>query len=387
MKATIRDPSVFEALNPADLAAYLTSRGWRKEAGTSDAASNWKSEYHGEPVELLLPMERRYKDYLLRMSETIPLIAAVEGRSELEVLADLQTAGTDVVRIRYRYAAARNGTIQLERAEALVENIREMFLAGACAAASDIKRKLYTSSKPQQAKDFVQALQLGPSERGSYVLTVLSPVPPLLQPSLFDSEAYADPPFERRAVLQLRDALSALRVAADDAMTSSSMTAFDEAVKKGVSANLCDAVANMGDANPQPGDEFTVAFSWARSRPTVANTVPEVVFPCDRLRFIAEAARLYKGADEPKEEVELRGVIVQLTTKPKGPLDGPVTMWTVIDGKPRKVQIALIEQSHKLATRAYESRAEVTCRGQLARSGNNLVLTNPRDFAVVDAET
>ncbi len=388
MNARVRDRGVFAALNPGDLAAYLSSSGWRKADGPAGPSSKWLSEFEGEPVELLLPMDRQYKDYLQRMAETIPLIAAVERRSELEVLNDLQTAGTDIVRIRYRYATARDGTVPLDRAEAFVRNAREMLLAGACAAASGIKRKYYASSKPQQAKDYLQTLQLGQSERGSYVMTVLSPVAPLLQPSLFSTVHHhdPDPPFERRVVLQLRDALIALRRAADEAMTSNSMTAFDEAVEQGVSANLCEAIATMGVANPQPGDELGVGFSWARSRPVEPATEREIVFPCDRFRFIAEAARLYKAEDAPKD-VEIRGVIVQLKTdKPKGPLVGPVIVWTVIDGKPRKVQITLTEEWHKQAAKAYESRAEVTCRGEMARVGNNLVLANPRGFAVVDAE-
>jgi hypothetical protein len=104
------------------------------------------------------------------------------------------------------------------------------------------------------------------------------------------------------------------------------------------------------------------------------------------LLVIVEAARLYVGSGT-SEETEIRGVIVALKAdQPQGPLVGPVTVRDVLAGRPRRVQIKLDERAHRLAWEAYESRAEVTCRGVLTRSGTNLTIQTSRDFAVVSDE-
>jgi hypothetical protein len=382
MKISIHDRAPFEVLNPSDAAAYLQTTGWKEVEHKPGNSSIWNRPWQEQTAELLLPLNRAYRDYVLRMSEVVQLIAALENRSQIEVLSDLQTAGTDIVRVRFRYAAAQDGSIPLARGEALVENTREMFLAGACAAVS--RRPYFATLKPQPARDFVQNLRLGQSERGSYVLTVLSPVTPQLQPApgMLFPEAL-EPPFERKAVMQTHHALLALRNAADEAMTSFKMDVFERAVGEGVSGNLCSALVGMGGDNPQPGDELAFSFTWARSRPADPSAVRDIAFPGDRFPVIAEAARLYRSS-VPSEEIEVRGVIVQLKAdQPQGPLTGPVIVRAEGDGKPRKIQITLDEHSHRVAIQAYESRAEVVCRGELTRSGTNLTLQNPRGFAIL----
>src|SRR5262249_22821185 len=151
----------------------------------------------------------------------------------------------------------------------------------------------------------------------------------------------------------------------------------------GVSANLCSALAALGGSDPQPGDELAVSFTWARSQPTDPAVPREIVFPGDRFPVIAEAARLFRSS-APPEKSEIRGVIVQLKAdQPDGPSAGPVVVRAELCGKTRRVQITLDPRSHHVAWQAYESRAEVVCRGELIRTGNNLTLQNPRGFAVV----
>ncbi len=384
MNVTIRDRTVYETLNPANVAAYLASAGWDLSKSRPGHSSLWHTTFEGDSVELLLPLNPQFKDYVERMAETIPLIAAIEKRSQLEVLSDIQTANADVVRIRYRYASANDGSIPLDRGEAIVENTRELLMAGACAALS--KRPYYASLKPQQARDYVQKLRLGQTERGSYVLTVLSPVPPELKPSKPTIPGLEEPPYERLALTQLSKALSSLRDAADEAMTSLRMDAFDRAIQDGVSANLCSALVGIGGTAPQTGDKLSIAFTWARSRPADSNIAREIVFPGDRFTYIAQAARLYKGSDT-SDDTEIRGVIMALKTEhSEGPPVGPVTIRDFTASRPRKVLVHLDELSHKAAVQAYEKRYEVSCRGVITRSGNNLTIQQPRDFMVLTDE-
>ena len=74
------------------------------------------------------------------------------------------------------------------------------------------------------------------------------------------------------------------------------------------------------------------------------------------------------------------------TTINKAPPTGPMTVMAFMDGKPRRVQITLDEPSHRVALQAYDRGAEITCLGDLVKSGTSFVLQNAKGFAIVSDE-
>ena len=381
MNVQIRDREVFERLNPVEVAAYLRSEGWQEIENQPDRLSVWRASVEGEELEILLPLRRTLRDYVLRMADVVGTLASRENRSPLEILSDLQTAGADVVRVRFLHANATDGSISLDQGEALVENAREMLLAAACAAVQP--KAYYSRRRPEEANRFVRGLRMGQTERGSYVLTIYSPVSPSLkhvQPTLFED---AEISFERRAIIQLAQSLTALRAATDQALTKPNAEVFERAVASGVSANLCSAVVGMNGTEVQPSDELRISFTFARSRPVEMKTPREVIIPGDHIRLIEEAARLYR-ASAPPEETEVRGAVVQLRREEQsGPASGPVTVMAFVEGKPRRVQILLDEAGHRLAMQAYEKGSEIACTGDLVKQGPIWVLKNPKGFTII----
>jgi len=380
----IRDREPFEQLNPVEVAAYLRSQKWVETDQKPDRFSIWIQNSENKPFEVLLPLRRNLGDYALRMAELVSILATQENRSQLEILSDLQMAGADVVRIRFRHAAAQDGTISLDQGEALVENTREMMFAGACAV---LQRKSYFAArKPDEARQFVQNLRMGQTERGSYVLTVFSKVSPTLVGSQKGLFGDLDDPFERRAILQLSESLTALRSATDQVLTGPREEVFQKAVKEGVSANLCSAIVGMNGSAVQASDELRISFTFARSRPVGPEVHREVVIPGDRIGIISEAARIYRSL-APPEETEIRGAVVQLNrTGQTGPMAGPIAVMAFLEGKPRKVFITLDESTHQIAHDAYGGGLEIVCTGDLTRQGNTLVLNNPKGFAITSNE-
>jgi hypothetical protein len=379
MKVNIRERDVFQNLNPVEIASYLRSTGWSGVDVKPNHSSTWKMSIEGETLELLLPLNRSIGDFASRMADVVGDLSAVENRSPLEIVADLQTSGADVVRVRLRGPEAVDGTVPLEQGVPLVENTRELLLAGACAAVEP--RAHFARRKSDLANQFVGGLRLGQSERGSYVLTVLSRVPPHLTSSngqLFEMEE----PFARRAMWTLSRALRAIREAADAALSSGRFDPFTKAVPAGVSSNLCSAIARMGGTMPTTS-ELALSWTWARSRPVEADGVREVVFPGDRLPVIEEAARMLK-ATAPREEVEIRGGVVKLQKEgEQGPPSGPVTLLAFIDGTPRRVFVTLAEPDHNTAIQAYQRDATVVCTGDLVKIGQKYILQNPHGFTMV----
>lgn len=381
MKVQIRDKGYFDRLNPADVAAYLRAAHWHEVSVTPGTSSTWAKKVHrGQEATLLLPIDRTYHDFALRMADLVGLIAAVEDRSQLAVVDDIQTASADVVRIQLELNDAQAGTISAERGAAVYDNIPAMFSAGACAA-SQGPQVCYAPKKARVVQDYLRQLRLGQTELGSYVVRVYAPVPPVLE-GLFGPAA--DEPFERLATVALMRGLSALRTAADASLSADGGKAFESAVALGVSANLCDAVARIAGDDQHPRELISFRLTPARTRPVPADVSLNVAFPGDRIPIIREAARVLRER-APEAEQRIRGYVIKLQkTDEKATPAGPVTISTIIEGRQRKVSVHLPQDEHRKAMRAYEQGLEIAIRGILKKTGQLWTLQDPGKLSLLE---
>jgi hypothetical protein len=107
-------------------------------------------------------------------------LGRVEQCSGLDILQDLVTTSSDVIRIRAPSREAESGLPLLEQAVAFVERSRDPMLAAGCVAIA--KRAYFASRKPTKATEYLSRVRMGRTERGSYVLTILLPVASALAP-------------------------------------------------------------------------------------------------------------------------------------------------------------------------------------------------------------
>ncbi|MDA8048923.1 MAG: hypothetical protein M0002_02775 [Rhodospirillales bacterium] len=326
------------------------------------------------------------------MSEVLRALAEREGRSELEVLEDVQTAAADLIRVRALGRDAEGGTLPLDQGVAFVERSRDMVLAAACAAIE--KRPFFGRNKAQRAMDYLSHVRIGQTERGSFVLRILSPVAPELrplQPELLqiedDGRIEADEPYERQVTRTLMEALGALDEATRRAVSDLDMKAFQAAVGRGVSANFCEAVAGLSAAGAREGLEVQV--SWSRARP-VDGKAPGRMAPArvrlgsDSIPIIEEAARLFRET-AGLDDFEVQGVVTRLDRGPAA-TEGDVTITGDVEGQMRRVVLRLGPETYRQATRAHESRRTVRCTGELVREGRGYRLQSPRHFEVLTSE-
>ncbi|NNM60730.1 MAG: hypothetical protein HKM03_01015 [Steroidobacteraceae bacterium] len=383
MKAAIHDADTLRGLKPLEVVQYLRAKGWQQEGDLGSKATLWVTGGDTDD-EIILPMRRELGDFDLRMSEVLRTLEKVEARSQLDILRDLQAASSDLIRIRAPTGNTADGTIPIEAAVTFVERARDLMLAAACAAID--KRSYFATRKPSQATDYLDQVRMGQTERGSFVLTILSPVTPLLKPADTGSLFPAEPPepFERSVTRTLALSLAAVRAAADMAAAQGNPKAFIDAVGQGVSANLCEAL--VGLAQISPSDGLDIGISWSPNRAIAASTPQRVTLPADTIPLLKEAARLFRETG-PVEDFELQGGVVGLS-RPEGTAIGRVTVAGFIEGRARKVLLDLVEPDYTTAIRAHEEEAIVLCTGELVKEGRSFRLQNPRRFRMLgDSET
>lgn len=366
------DWALVAGLSPLEMFAYLQAQGWRETERLGDRGVVLVRDDAPE-VELLLPLRRTVADYVQRVREVVDAVADVEGRSPLSVIHDLGLAGVDVIRIR---AAdnARSDTVSMPAGIEILGSARDMLVAAALA--NRRPARVFGPSRPVEVQDYIRSVRVGQTEPASLVFTLLSPVPPALQLTLPHlEEARDEGSFERRTVLRLVEALDAVQSATAEAAAAPRIDPFELAVPRGVSAELCEAVAGISAAVEQ----VKIGVTWARIRPA---PVPSRSFGFDRetARVLREAARDLR-AKEPRQAEALSGwpeLFGRGQTEPQG----TVGLRTLVDGRPRVVRVVFADTEYQKVVDAHKAGKTISVEGDLVHVGRLLELRSPRGLVV-----
>src|ERR1700730_13215486 len=363
MKSHILDADALRAISPAALAAFARSEGWSK---TEVFGTHADVSAGANRPEIILPRTDRLADYASAVSRLIGVFAKTTDRDELATYRDLVGADRDVVRVR-AIGSDDDGSVALDSGVKIVAQAREMLLAAACAARSP--QPLYRTGANKEANDYMRRVKLGQTEHGSFVVTLLAPVPPLLQPSLDPTWAsLEDEPMERMVTRRLMKALEASRTAAEMALSGDG-AAFENAVAAGVSANLCEAVASLIEQSTG----LDISLTWARTRPT-PEAQRKVVFSGNDAEILKEAARTFRQR-QPKADVTLFGTVHKLK-RDQEEVEGVVTLKAMVDDKLQSVSTILDQANYSVAVRAHEAKTPVIVTGDLERVGHRWQMTN-----------
>jgi len=367
MKVVVRDRAVFASLPPREVATYLRATGWT-QVETAERFSVWSLNHE----EILLPNDQQVGDYASRIGDAVKTVTGIEGRPELDVIRDITEASSDVLRFRSIQGGRTDG-IPLDAGVRLVQGVRDVLVAAACAAISP--RSYYPNRKPDRALEYLRDVRMAQPERGSYVIAVVSPVPPALgQISLFSEE-----PFARRVMKTLAVALDALLLGVDQAVADGTGETIIASVRHGVSANLCEALQDMVQ---EPIGRIEVRFTWSRARPEAAGR-DQFALERDMAPYLEEAGRILRESSI-FDDYDLQGLVVRLDRGPSDPT-GAVTVNAFVDGYVRKVLVdAVPADSYSLVVKAHDERRSISCRGELTREGGRYILRNPRFFALPD---
>lgn len=364
------------APSPSDLGAYLRQAGWTLSVRDERWAS-YETEISGQHVALQVPQRAGAADYPRIAALLVEDIARLEDREPTALLRDVRSTSLDIVRIRIAAPSTKDGRISVEAGRRTFQAARDLLLAAACATISP--RAAYTSRRPDAANALLERARFGQSEVGSYVLTMETSITPRLQGSMVD-DGDPDAPFERKVSVVLAGALSAALMAARSAGASGKIDPFLEATSQGVSANLCDAVFELFDANA--AETIEASFAFAPSR-LVSPGVPRLVpFSADTALLLRGAAeQLRERATYPDSDVE--GTIVALES-PNPAEGGVVTLRAFVDGAARRVRVPLGVEAYGRAIVAHKALGLVRYGGELARDGRQWMLRSATEIAVAE---
>lgn len=373
------DASLFDAIQPQEVKAYLESRGWIEHEQIGEKASIWiwTCEDGGE-FEILLPLQKELKDYSLSLFNLVETLGVAEKRPEIEILNSLLNYSSDVLQVRISTPKTAHGKLPLNDGIKFYHSVKNLVVSSAQAT---IKPEAYFEKNSSEVDRYLEDLQMG-HERGSYILDIISPikVATVNQTALNLGAAldFSPEPFARRTMKQLAKALQLVKNLAERVFCNEiSLDYFSEVVSEGISANFCEAIVGINKSGECSGVDIKLKWSPVIR---ISGDVPTSIFISSNIIHIIEsAAQKLKSIYE--ENFELRGVVVELHRLPET-RTGKVLVRLDIDDKTREVAIQLKDEDYEIAVKAHGQKAMIVCFGELSKEGKTFKLLNPRNLSI-----
>jgi len=362
MTKRFNDPRALE-IDPQQVADYLLSRGWKLQEQIGEKAMVW--DRPGDQAEIWLPLRRQLSDYGRLMDETIQVLQDVEQRSIDAIFQDMSLQWADITRFRIDTGMFGTPTMPLGDGVVAIQATRDVISYGA----RQEQKAAYHSRPTGQMSRFLNELRLGQTEVGSYIITVISPL------------TVESPHYARSAMLQVWDSVHAARDAASAARQTSDIGRFDAAVERGVSANLCDALVVLGESSPDSAVEMQVTWSnqIQSDRPILQSVTLDAAI-IGTLRAGAEHLRDV----EPVREIQVRGLVQDLSDRSEQDRVSQIVMIADIGGKMRRVRFSVQGADRRSAIEAFDSRLPIAAFGTLDLRKTPYALTDVQWIKQID---
>ncbi|MGQ0773709.1 MAG: hypothetical protein ACT4NY_04710 [Pseudonocardiales bacterium] len=362
--------SELASVDLAGVITYLRATGWR-ETGTYARTVIWTRTVADTEAEVLVPDSAELRDYPIRLAELTSALSTVEQRSAADVLQDLRSPMLDVQYIRMM-PDGPSGSTPLREGYLAIKGVRDLFLAAATSAVSSERPTVLPSKKPPQAHGFLDQVRLGQTSRGSYVLRVETPLPP---PSV------KPPVSSREVLLHLYQATSSAQDAAAARAGGSDFTAFAERVGDGVSANLCQAMVDIGGQRRSP---FEMRFTWAPAWPVDLAT-PTVRFDRPLITALKDGAQYLRELPVIETAIVV-GRVVDLHRTPTDKL-GTVQVEGVVEAGGQRhedrVTMRLASREYDLALSAHGAKRPLRVVGQLRHTGRQFEVSRVSSVEII----
>jgi hypothetical protein len=370
--------NLLESIQPQEVIGYLQLHGWKEQRKIGDKASIWTHpDEIGDEFEVLVPLRRELRDYLISLSNLVEILEVAEQRDQSQILNDLTSYSADILRVRVNTPKTTSGRIPFNDGIKFSNSVKNLIISAARAA---IKPQAYFENQiPQQIDNYLNDLQMG-HEKGSYILDVISPITNANQIALNlpEENGISSEPFGRRTMKQLIKSLIIVQNIAERVHSREiSLDHFLGAISEGVSANLCNAIVGIDESGENRGVEIHLSWSPILE---LSKDIPRSIFiPHRIISTIKNAAEKLQSLHI--ENFELRGTVIELHRLPEA-RTGKVIVRGIINDKVADVALQLEDQEYKIAVQAHEEIIQISVFGDLSKESKTFKLLNSNNFSL-----
>jgi len=367
---------IINKILPINCEAYLKNKGWSETGRLGNVARLFgKANDSGKFFEVLVPTKTDVGDFKSVMLKLLFALQDFENRSLDYIANDIVLANFDVFRI-IAFKGDTTASLPLEDAKTLLDKSLTMM---ASAAQSIITQQPYFHSWRSEVNKFLPKLRMGHTERGSFIVTLQTPIAPILTPQLPlpDMEPLIiEEPFERQVTTRLCSLISDANTIANEPNPET----LTQSIARGMSTNFFEALADITDVCGEGGANLDM--TWAAIRPIQSawNIKDRFVVERAKVETLREAGRTLRTR-MPEMNVEITGFVITLH-RDENAEKGTIKLNDIKSSPTRVISIELESEHYNRAIEAHRDGKIVVIRGDLQKNVRGQTLSNVKEFEV-----
>lgn len=357
-----------------ELVVYLAQKGWTKDAVLDGRASIWH-RIDDEHSEISVP-NPNLRDYYPRMLDALADLQEYERRDRESIRRDIVNAGAGLLTVRVKGGDTSEGLIPLKDGIFLVQKAKDLLVAAAMSLTA--KKRHFQGKLADEMRAYVDSVQLGQTEFGSYVINVVAPAKQFELSGVGTDEGIASVLFQN-----LVAGVEALHVAtgASTGDGSPNSILLEQAVMAGASINMCYSLLGFSGQSKSRSFDLALAVPQGGLFPRRSYSFS---FEQDRIAGL-QAAIEYFSDDYVLRNRDIEGFVKSLS-RPTQDENGKVTLEALIEGVERSVTIELGPSDYHIGISAHENKRMVRCTGDVQVKPRGSMLLNPTNFGFVNPE-
>lgn len=381
---------------------YLNFKSWKHDNNfPNKKLLVYKKFYENEILTLTIPSKDTFSDYKRRLVNLIDSLSNIEDIPRSEIINDLQTINNDILlkerklsipkdahdRLSFRIISeeSKNGSLPLAYSESVISGIKKLILSAIYSEknspvpVADISWKnLY----PELGQ-----YKLAQTAIGSYVFNIdISLEDAQFMQLAFDTES--DEPFattrSRKIIKRIQNGISEI---CDESITPTNLNELSiNGYKKGLNANMCDAILEFKKISPDVCVETSV--KWSTALPAPKNVKEKVKISNDDFIIFETLSKKYK--EKELKEITTQGIIIEMHNSFS---DGDIniskrprryiTIAAIVDNSISKIKIHLDEKDYSLACNAHSTNSTVSVTGAVTEKSNYLEINKYSNFSIL----
>jgi hypothetical protein len=337
-------------------ARFLKRLKWSNDGKYNDCFTIWhQQENIQSEYEIILPENNNIKLFSETIKKALDILSDCYNKTYSQIIDDFNNTIEDKVKYSLKSEMTKNGLIPLNQGIQLLDNAKEMIMSSFLA--TNKKKKNYLGTHPESVKEVMDAIELGQTEEGSFVINIYIP-----QNYFINDEAtlFEEPSFSRKALALMEDAVNELLSKIDEYLQNDDITIFDVCVDKGVSSNFCNAISGIS-ANGKNDIKVEIEYNNGIDK----NVEIKTMLINKELIPIINKVAVYFNSDLMKENYQIKG-FVTILHKETNDFYGEVTLAAWVEDKFRKVRMQLRPEHYLIAIQAHREKNMLVCKGTLS---------------------
>ncbi|WNG23792.1 hypothetical protein F0U62_06940 [Cystobacter fuscus] len=258
MTPVLPDEDLLAKIDVKDVRSYLDLTGWQLVDEQPERIARYTKtrDDTGRQYVVTVPLKQSFTDYPARILDLVATLSDAEHRSGEVIALTLIQGRFDSLQARIEDDGSRDGSIDLVDGAAAFQSMKELLLYSAIAEKGP--KPVYSSPSYEETKRLLKGSRLAQTQRGSFVLSVVTEIP--FQEQTLPGFPDAPEPHPRKVMRRLATALQA----AHEAGIEDTEAAFRKRVESGLSANFCAAIGRFGRSGSLHGVSFNTTASRTR---------------------------------------------------------------------------------------------------------------------------